>query len=79
MPYGEKRRQQGFIVKYRFNYPSGKSWTEERNCYAYSEIGARDTIEWIFKGRDISIISITPTGKYVWDYIYPTNHVIGER
>ena len=79
MSYGEKRRHQEFIVKYSINYPSGKKWITEKSVYAYSELGARDTIEWLRSGRDITIISITPTYKYVGFPEYPDNHCVGDR
>jgi hypothetical protein len=79
MLYGEKRKHQEFIVKYCINYPSGKKYFLEISCYAYSEIGASDTLKWLRKGRNITIISIIPTGKFVGDPVYPSNHVVGER
>jgi len=77
--YGDKKQQQEFIVKYEINYPSGKKFTTKLYCYAYSELGAIDTVKWLRKGKDISIISVETTGKRVGAYIYPTNHVLGER
>lgn len=78
MSYGEKRRHQYFIVKYSINYPSGKKWNTQRECLSYSEIGARQTTEWIHASSNITIHSITPTGRYAGQPVYPSGHVIGE-
>jgi hypothetical protein len=78
MAYGEKRKHQYFKVKYQFNYPSGKKWKEERECLCYSEIGVRDTIKWLFKGKDVDILSIEPTGRFAGSPVYPSGHVVGE-
>ena len=79
MSYGEKRRYQLFIVKYQINYPSGKKWTNVCECYAYSEIGAKDIIMWLKKGKNICILSITPTGVFSEASTYPDNHCVGDR
>jgi hypothetical protein len=78
MAYGEKRRHQYYKVKYRFNYPSGKTWTEERECLCYSEIGVYDTMRFIYKYKDYTILSITPTHRYAGEPVFPSTHVVGE-
>ena len=79
MAYGEYRRHQEFVVKYKINYPSGKSFTASYTGYSYSEIGAEDIVRYLRKGRNISIISITPTGKFAKFSSYPDNHCAGDR
>jgi hypothetical protein len=75
---GNQRMQQ-FIVKYSINYPSGKKWFTKREAWGITELGAIDTIEWLHKPNDISIISIERTGKYSPSAVYGGNHTIGER
>ena len=82
MSYGEKRQRQKFKVKFSIFYPSGKKWTEEREIYAYSEIGVRDYIKWlksIKNDDDLFVIYITGTGKFGGPEIYPDNHCVGDR
>jgi hypothetical protein len=79
MSYGEKRRYQLFRVKYQINYPSGKKWTNVREDYAYSEIGAKDIVMHLNKGKNITILSITPTGIFGKATTYPDNHCVGDR
>ena len=74
-----KKRRQYFKVKYRFNYPSGKVWTAQKEVLAYSRAGASDVVKWIFSSRDVTILSIEPTFRYVGEEIYPNNEVIGDR
>jgi hypothetical protein len=73
------QRMQQFIVKYSINYLSEKKWVSKKEVFAITELGARDIIEWIHKGRDISIISVTPTYKYSPLAVYGDNHTVGER
>jgi hypothetical protein len=82
MSYGEKRRKQLYRAKYSIHYPSGKKWTEEREFYAYSEIGVMDYIKWlksIKNDDDLYVYFIKGTGKFGGPEIYPDNHCIGER
>lgn len=72
------KRRQYFRAKFRIDYPSGKSFTTEEEYLCYSELGVIDTIRWIFKGKNISILSIIPTGKFAGTEIFPNNHVIGD-
>ena len=74
-----KKRRQYFKVKYRFNYPSGKVWTDKKEVLAYSEVGASDVVKWMFKSKDITILSVEPKFKYAGKKIYPNNEVIGDR
>lgn len=79
MGYGKLRRHQYFIAKYQFIYPSGKKWVEEKEYLAYSEIGVKDIIFWIYKGRKIEILSIVPTYRYAGEKGYPDNFCVGDR
>ena len=82
MSYGEKRQRQKFKVKYTVYYPTGKKWTEEREIYAYSELGVRDYIKWlksIKNDDDLFIWHITGTHQFGGPAIYPDNHCIGDR
>jgi|LakMenEpi03Aug12_release.lakeMendotaPanAssembly.Ray.scaffolds.fasta_scaffold936743_1 hypothetical protein len=79
MAYGEKRRHQLFKVRYQINYPSGKKWTNVHEGYAYSEIGAVDIVMHLNKGKNISILSVTATGKFGKFSSYPDNHCVGDR
>jgi len=73
------QRMQNFIVKYSINYPSGKKWVTEKNAYGITENGAIDTIKWLHNNNNVSIISVTPTGKYSKGSFYGNNHTLGER
>jgi len=72
-------RMQEFIVKYSINYPSGKKWITERKAHGITQYGAIDVIKWIHSNRDISIISVEPTGNYSALAVYGNNHTVGER
>ncbi len=70
---------QQFIVKYSINYPSGKKWITEKEAWGITELGAIDEVKWIYKNKDISILSVEPTYKYSALAVYGDNHTIGER
>jgi len=73
------QKMQVFIVRYSINYPSGKKWITEEEAYGITELGAIDTIQWVHKNKDLSIISVKGTGKYSPLAAYGNNHTIGER
>ena len=73
------QRMQLFIVKYSINYSSGKKWITEKEAYGITKLGAIDTIKWLHSNKDISIISVEPTGKYTALAVYGDNHTVGER
>jgi hypothetical protein len=73
------KRMQQFIVKFSINYPSGKKWITEEKAFGITKLGAIDTIKWIYNKRNISIISVEPTGIYSAFAVYGDNHTIGER
>jgi hypothetical protein len=73
------QRMQVFIVRYSINYPSGKKWITEEEAWGITELGAIDTIEYLHKKKDISIISVKGTGKYSPLAAYGDNHTLGER
>jgi hypothetical protein len=75
------KRMQKFIVKYAINYKSGKKWVTQREAYGITQLGAIDTIEWLHKNNDVSIISVEPTGQYsAPNYTeHSDNYAIGER
>lgn len=79
MRYGELRQHQYYIAKYQFIYSSGKKWIEEKEYLAYSEIGVEDIIKWIYKGRKIKVLSITPTYRYAGEKGFPDNFCVGDR
>jgi hypothetical protein len=79
MSYGEKRQKQKFKVKFTVYYPSGKKWTEERETYAYSEIGVRETIEWLKGSKEVYFHYIRGTGIYGGPEVYPDGQCLGDR
>ena len=70
---------QSFIVKYSINYPSGKKWITQKEVDGITRLGAIDVIEWLHNNKNISIISVEPTGKYSALAVYGDNHTVGER
>jgi hypothetical protein len=70
---------QKFIVKYSINYQSGKKWITKKEAYGITELGAIDTIKWLYSNKDISIISVEPTYQYSAYPCYGNNHTLGER
>ena len=68
-----------FNVRYAINYTSGKKWVSEKEVYGITELGAIDVIKWLLTGKNVSIISVTPTGKYSALAVYGDNHTVGER
>lgn len=72
------KRRQEFIVFYRINYKSGKTYETKDVVTALTEFGAREVIEWLKKGLNITILSITPTYKYVGTAINSNNKILGD-
>ena len=73
------QRMQNFIVKYSINYPSGKKWVNQKEVYGITPLGAKDVVYWLHSNKNISIISVEPTGEYSKGAIYGDNHTVGER
>lgn len=73
------QRMQKFIVKYSINYPSGKKWITQTEVYGITQLGAKDVVYWVHSNRDISILSVIPTGQYTPLAVYGDNHTVGER
>ena len=73
------KHMQEFIVEYSINYKSGKKWTSKEKVWGITEFGAIDVIRWIYSSRNISILSVVPTGKYSASACYGDNHTVGER
>jgi hypothetical protein len=74
-----KVRRKVFNVKFRINYPSGKSWTETKEATGVSEAGAIDTIKWIHSSqKSLEILSCEWTGKYIGSPITPSMGNLGE-
>jgi len=70
---------QVYNVKYAINYPSGKKWFTEKEVYGITKYGAIDVIEWLHNNKNISIISVEPTGVFSPLAVYGDNHTVGER
>lgn len=72
------KQRQIYIVKYSINYPSGKKYQTKENVLALSEYGARCKIEWLHSNRELDIISINSTNKFIGSAIYEDIKTIGD-
>lgn len=73
------QKMQKFIVKYAINYPSGKKWVTQEEVYGITQLGAKDVIYLLHRNKDVSIISVEPTGQYSALAVFGDNHTVGER
>jgi hypothetical protein len=71
-------QRQIFTVSYNIFYNSGANYKGTRDVIAISESGAIDIIKWLFKVRNITIISVIPTFKYIGAPIIPDYEVLGD-
>jgi len=71
-------KRQKFLVKWRIDYPSGKSWYDYKIVIAVTERGAEDVVLWLYANYDITIISVKNTGEYIGGYIEPSRQVLGD-
>jgi len=71
------RQRTRYRVKYRFDYPSGKSYTDQQDVTALTKYGAEETIRWIYAQRTVTILSVQPLYQ-VGAPIYPDPQVIGD-
>jgi hypothetical protein len=73
-----KQKRQIFKVNYNVTFDSGQNYSSTRDVLAVSEIGAIDIIKWLFKTRNIIIISVKPTFKYIGEPIITDYNVLGD-
>ena len=73
-----KQKRQIFKVNYNITYNSGANYKATRDVLAISENGAIDIIKWLFKTRNINIISVKPTFKYIGQPIIADYEVLGD-
>jgi hypothetical protein len=73
-----KQKRQIFKVNYHITYNSGANYKGTRDVLAISENGAIDIIKWLFKARNINIISVKPTFEYIGQPIMSDYKVLGD-
>lgn len=67
-----------YLVKYKIDYESGKSWYDSRKVVSYSELGAIKTVKWIYSSRKLIILDVIPL-KITSYFGYPDNHTITDN
>lgn len=73
-----KQKRQIFKVSYNITYNSGANYKSTRDVLAISENGAIDIIKWLFKTKNIKIISVKPTFEYIGQPIIADYKVLGD-
>ena len=73
-----KQKRQIFKVNYHITYNSGANYKGTKDVLAISENGAIDIIKWLFKVRNINIISVKPTFEYKGQPIMLDYKVLGD-
>lgn len=73
-----KQKRQIFKVNYNITYNSGANYKSTRDVLAISENGAIDIIKWLFKTKNIIIISVKPTFEYIGQPIIADYKVLGD-
>lgn len=73
-----KKKRQIFIVDFVIHYNSGATYKNNKEVLSITDNGAIDIVQWLFKAKNMDIISVKPTFKYIGEPIIPDYKVLGD-